>query len=59
MFCEMQAAKVNLIMVRPLARACVELAEVTHSGPVGVKFIIEVLLAAKDTMHVLISTCYE
>lgn len=42
------------MMVRPLARACAELAEVAHSGPVGVKVIIEVLLAAKDRINVLI-----
>lgn len=40
------------MMVRPLASGGVELAEVAHSGPVGVKFIIEVLLAATDRTHV-------
>lgn len=41
--------------VRPSARACVELAKVVPGGPVGIKFIIEVLLAAKDRIHELIS----
>lgn len=45
--------------MRLLARTCAELAEVAHSGPVGVKLLIEVLLAAKDRIHVLISKCYE
>lgn len=45
--------------VRPLARVCVELAEVAPSGPVGVKFSIEILLAEKDRIHGLISQSYE
>lgn len=55
---ESQTTRVNLMTAGALARASVELAEVAHGGPVGVNFIIEVLLAAKDTIHVLISKSY-
>lgn len=48
MYCSMY---IKLTTVGPLARACVELVEVANSGPVGVQFIIEILLAAKDRIH--------